>query len=34
MKIYTLGSAEILPVTLEEAWEFFSSPHNLPGPRV
>ena len=30
MKIYTLESTEILPVTIEEAWEFFSNPHNLP----
>ena len=30
MKIYRLESTEILPVTLEEAWEFFSNPHNLP----
>ena len=34
MKIYTLESTEILPVTIEEAWEFFSNPHNLQGPRV
>ena len=30
MKIYTLESTEILPVTIKEAWQFFSNPHNLP----
>ena len=29
MKIYTLKTIQNLPVSLEEAWEFFSSPHNL-----
>ena len=26
MKIYTLESTEILPIAIEEAWEFFSNP--------
>ena len=29
MKIYTLKTIQKLPISLEEAWEFFSSPHNL-----
>lgn len=29
MKIYSLKRTQILPVTLAEAWEFFSSPDNL-----
>lgn len=29
MKIYTLKRRQILPITLEEAWPFFSTPHNL-----
>ncbi|HER39790.1 MAG TPA: cell division inhibitor [Salinimicrobium catena] len=29
MKIYTLKTVQNLPVSLEEAWDFFSSPHNL-----
>ncbi len=29
MKTYTLRQKQILPITLEEAWPFFSSPHNL-----
>jgi ligand-binding SRPBCC domain-containing protein len=29
MKIYQLSRKQILPLTMEEAWEFFSSPHNL-----
>ena len=30
VKIYTLEATEILPVSLEESWAFFSNPHNLP----
>lgn len=30
MKIYTLQRSQILPVTLQECWEFFSDPKNLP----
>lgn len=29
MKIYNLKRTQILPLTLEEAWNFFSSPANL-----
>ncbi len=29
MKIHTLEQQQTLPITLEEAWEFFSSPANL-----
>ena len=29
MKVYTLKRSQILPVTMQEAWEFFSSPGNL-----
>jgi len=29
MKIYTLERTQILPISLEEAWDFFSSPKNL-----
>lgn len=29
MKIYTLHSKQFLPITLEEAWDFFSDPMNL-----
>lgn len=29
MKIYTLHSKQNLPISLEEAWEFLSSPKNL-----
>ncbi|MEI6178288.1 MAG: SRPBCC family protein [Verrucomicrobiota bacterium] len=29
MRIYTLEQQQTLPITLEEAWEFFSSPANL-----
>ncbi len=29
MKIYRLVSEQILPVTLTEAWDFFSAPENL-----
>lgn len=29
MKVYTLKTKQILPISLEEAWEFFSSPLNL-----
>ena len=28
--IYTLNVSQLLPVSLEEAWSFFSSPQNLP----
>jgi ligand-binding SRPBCC domain-containing protein len=30
MKLYRLHRTQILPVSLEEAWQFFSSPLNLP----
>ena len=30
MKIYTTKRTEVLPITIEEAWEFFSNPHHLP----
>ena len=30
MKIYMIKRMEVLPVTIDEAWEFFSNPHNLP----
>jgi ligand-binding SRPBCC domain-containing protein len=29
MKIYTLAKTQNLPISLEEAWDFFSSPKNL-----
>ena len=29
MKIHTLEQQQALPITLEEAWEFFSAPANL-----
>ena len=29
MKLYQLHRIQKLPVSLEKAWEFFSSPHNL-----
>jgi ligand-binding SRPBCC domain-containing protein len=29
MKIYNLKSTQILPISLQEAWEFFLSPKNL-----
>ncbi|GAL85308.1 hypothetical protein CHU_1334 [Sporocytophaga myxococcoides] len=29
MKIYTLNRVQILPVKIERAWDFFTSPHNL-----
>ncbi len=29
MKIYTLNREQILPVKIEQAWDFFTSPHNL-----
>ena len=29
MKIYTLKKTQILPISLDEAWDFFSSPKNL-----
>jgi ligand-binding SRPBCC domain-containing protein len=29
MKIYTLKTKQIIPVSLDEAWDFFSSPKNL-----
>lgn len=29
MKIYTLDQKQFLPITLAEAWSFFSDPHNL-----
>lgn len=29
MKIYNLKAKQFLPISIEEAWEFFSSPRNL-----
>jgi len=29
MKIYTLHKKQNLPITIEQAWEFLSSPKNL-----
>jgi ligand-binding SRPBCC domain-containing protein len=29
MKIYNLKRTQFLPITLQEAWDFFSSPNNL-----
>ncbi len=29
MNIYSIKSAQHLPISIEEAWEFFSSPNNL-----
>ncbi len=29
MKIYTLKRVQVLPISLQEAWDFFSSPKNL-----
>ena len=30
MKLYRLIRTQTLPASQEEAWKFFSSPHNLP----
>jgi len=30
MKIYTMERTQRLPIGVDEAWEFFSNPHNLP----
>jgi ligand-binding SRPBCC domain-containing protein len=30
MKVYTLSQLQKLPVSLDEAWDYFSSPLNLP----
>ncbi len=29
MKLYSLKTQQIIPIPIEEAWDFFSSPHNL-----
>lgn len=29
MKLYRLHKKQLLPITLNEAWDFFSNPHNL-----
>lgn len=29
MKVYRLKRTQVLPITLEQAWQFFSSPRNL-----
>jgi ligand-binding SRPBCC domain-containing protein len=29
MKVYTLIRKQVLPITMEQAWDFFSSPKNL-----
>lgn len=31
LKLYRIRRTQILPTTIESAWEFFSSPLNLPG---
>jgi len=28
-KVYSLKKVQVLPVKIEEAWDFFSSPENL-----
>jgi ligand-binding SRPBCC domain-containing protein len=30
MKIYQIKSKQILPITLDNSWNFFSDPRNLP----
>jgi ligand-binding SRPBCC domain-containing protein len=30
MKVYTINKTQILPITLEESWDFFATPANLP----
>ena len=30
MKVHQLHTTQVLPITLDEAWDFFSSPANLP----
>lgn len=30
MKVYTLKRQQFLPISLQEAWDYFSSPANLP----
>lgn len=30
MKIYTLHREQFLPISMQEAWAFFSTPNNLP----
>ncbi len=30
MKVYTLKRTELLPTSIEKAWDFFSNPNNLP----
>ena len=30
MKLYTLSRKQLLPISLDKAWAFFSSPKNLP----
>src|SRR6218665_1133173 len=29
MKVYHIKRSQVLPITLQQAWGFFSSPHNL-----
>ncbi|HEX5791592.1 MAG TPA: hypothetical protein VFY13_10570, partial [Luteolibacter sp.] len=29
MKLHRLEQRQLLPIPMDEAWEFFSSPHNL-----
>lgn len=29
MKLYTLEQKQVLPLSINQAWEFFSNPHNL-----
>ena len=30
MRLYQIHRTQVLPLTREEAWNYFSSPHNLP----
>jgi len=30
MKIYTIKASQIIPLSINEAWDFFSNPRNLP----
>ena len=30
MKIFTLKAKQVVPITIGEAWDFFSNPNNLP----
>jgi len=30
MKLYSIQSTQLLPISIQKAWEFFSNPNNLP----